>query len=336
MAGTVYWIGQDGNVWFKTDSGTQNAGKLIKDYGNGFDAQYLSAESQRIDDPNPGGDQAAPTTTSSSGPTTTQKVLNQAAVGATQQAIDSLDTEFNVGKTNIDEGYNSLIGKYDVERGNTKEDYDEGVVTNTQNLQRNKQNALSSAAQGLRGLRGVLSSIGALSGDGSKLANQAVTTAANQDIGGATETAATNASGLNKAWERFDEEDAQRRKEAETAKTNQTTALEGSIASKRQSYYQKMAELYGDVDNTAAATDWLGRAGGLNNEIASKTRVASTPYSAKAAAFTPGELESYLAGAGDMTVQVQDGGVVAGPNTLNANNEKETEEQKRKRLVATA
>jgi len=346
MAVTAYWIGQDGNVWYKSSSGTQNAGKLIKDYGTGFDAQYLSAESTRIDDPNPGG--AKKTTTSSGGGRRTsggggggggassQKVLNDAAVGATQQAINSLDTEFNVGNQNIDEGYGSLISKYDLERGNTREDYDENVVTNNQNLQRNKQNALSSAAQGLRGLRGVLGSIGALSGDGSKLANQAVTTEANKDLGGATETAATNAQSFDKAWGRFDEEDAQRRKEAETSRTNQRTALEGSIASKRQNYFQKMAELYGDAGNTAAATDWLGKAGGLNNEIASKTRVAATPYSSKAAAYTPGDIESYLAGAGDMTVKVTDGGVAAGPTALNANSGKETEEQRRKRLVATA
>lgn len=336
MAGTVYWIGQDGNVWFKSASGTQNAGKLIKDYGNGFDAQYLSAESSRIDDPVAAQAPAPTNNNNGGGASANQKVLNNAAVGATQQAIDSLDTEFNVGNSNIEGGYNSLISKYDLEKGNVKEDYDEGTVTNTQNLQRNKQNALSSAAQGLRGLRGVLGSIGALSGDGSKLANQAVTTSANQDIGGATETAATNAQSLDKALERFDEEDAQRRAEAETAKTNQKTALEGSIASKRQGYYQKMAELYGDVDNVGAATDWLGRAGGLNNTIASKTAVAATPFSQKAAAYTPGDLDSYLAGAGDMTVKVTDGGVTAGPTTLNANNEKETEDQKRKRLVAVA
>lgn len=330
MAGTAYWIGQDGNVWFKSADGTRNAGKLIKDYGNGFDAELLSAESQRIDDPVA---QQAPV---GSGGSTTKKVLNGAAVGATQQAIDSLGTELDTGYKNIDDSYNSLTGKYDKERSNTKEDFDESTVTNTQNLQRNKQNSLVSAAQGLRGLRGVLSSIGALGGDGAKLANQAVTTGANQDIGGAVETAATNSRSLDKAWDRFDEEDQDRRREAETAKINQRTALEGSIAGKRQNFYQKMAELYGDVEDTGNATRFLDMAGGLNNEIASKTRVASTPFTAKAAAYTPGDLDSYLAGAGDMTVEVRDGGVTAGPSTLNANNAKETEEQRRKRVTAVA
>ena len=335
MANTVYWVGRNGNVYFRSGDKVTDAGKLIKDFGNGFDAEFLSAESNRIDDPVAVQKEQAPASTGG-GASAQKKVLNQAAVNATQQAIDSLGTELDTGYKNNDDSFNSLTGKYDQERARTKQDYDEETVSNTQSLQRNKQNALVAGAQGLRGLRGVLSSIGALGGDGAKLANQAVTTAANQDIGGATETAATNAQALDKAWNRFDEEDQDRRREAETARVNQRTALEGSIAGKRQNFYQKMAELYGDVDNTAAATDWLGKAGGLNQEIASKTRVAATPFQAKAAAYNPGDLDSYLAGAGDMTVSVNEGGVTAGPSTLNANNVRETEEQKRKRLTAVA
>ena len=54
LDGTVYWIGGDGNVWFKDGSGVKNVGKPIKNFGgNGFDAEFLSAESRQIDDPNP-------------------------------------------------------------------------------------------------------------------------------------------------------------------------------------------------------------------------------------------------------------------------------------------
>lgn len=53
MQNTVYWTGADGNVYQRIGNSVKNQGKLIKDYGNGFDAQYLSAQSKRIDDPNP-------------------------------------------------------------------------------------------------------------------------------------------------------------------------------------------------------------------------------------------------------------------------------------------
>lgn len=233
--------------------------------------------------------------------------LNQAAIENTRKAIDSLGTEINVGRKNIGEGYDSVIGQYNRDRTRTKSDYDEETVTNTQNLTKNKQNALLAAAQGRRGLRGTLASIGALGGTGSFLADRAVTEGANQDIGGATDTFSTNAGKLDKAWNRFSEEDEDRRREARVARENQETALEGQIAAKRQNFYQKMAELFGDADQNDQARLWLDRAGNLNDVIAAKTRVMATPFTTKAAAFTPGDLAKYLAGAGDMTVGVGGG-----------------------------
>lgn len=236
------------------------------------------------------------------------KVLNQSAINATQKAIDSLGTEREVGYKNIDDSYNSLIGKYDREKTRNEGEYTDQSNTNSTNLQKNKQNALLAAAQGRRGLRGTLSAIGALTGDGGALADRAVTTSANQDIGQAADTFATNAQGLDKAIDRFREEDEDRRREAGTTRKNQRTKLEGEIEAKRQDYFQKMAEIYGAADRTGEANSWLDKAGGLNNTIAKKTRVASTSFSPRSAAFTPGDLEGYLAGAGDMTVDVAQGG----------------------------
>lgn len=235
--------------------------------------------------------------------------LNQAAVDATNQAISSLDVERDTGYRNIDDSFGSLISRYGKEAAQNEQDYTEQTETNTNNLQKNKQNALVAAAQGRRGLRGTLSAIGALSGDGGVLADRAVTTSANQDIGEAADTFAGNALGLDKAIGRFRDEDKDRRAEAETTRNNQRTALEGSIASKRQNYFQKLAEIFGQADRTGEADANLRAAGGLNNEIASKSRVAATAFSPRAAAFTPGDLESYLAGAGDMTVDVAEGGM---------------------------
>ena len=53
MAGSVYWIGGNGNAYLKSSSGVKDLGKLTKDYGKGFDAQYGSAQATRIADPNP-------------------------------------------------------------------------------------------------------------------------------------------------------------------------------------------------------------------------------------------------------------------------------------------
>lgn len=337
MSYNVYWVGADGNVWARSGDKVSNYGKLIKDFdGKGFDAQYQSAGSDgdlvwdRIADPNKPQEESAPVVASGgggdSGP---NRVLNEAAVNNTKKALGSLDTELDTQYKNIDDSYDSLIGGYDKERTRTKGEYDDGVVSNTQDLQRNKQNALVSGAQGLRGLRGVLASIGALSGDGSNLANRAVTTETNQDIGGAAESYSGNAVKLDKAWDRFDEEDEDRRADAETAKKNQRIAAQGEILSKRQNFYQKLAELYGEVDNIGEATSWLDRAGDLNTSIAEKSRVKATPFQKRGAAFTPGELESYLAGAGDMTVEVAPNASngTGGPNSVLARQGKRRKEE---------
>lgn len=334
----VYWIGADGNAWYKGDDGvvknygTPDAGSddsQVRIYREGYG--NLSLPATRIDDPNAPA-QSAPVTTTS-GTDANKKVLNQAAIDNTQKAIASLDDELNVGYGNVDADYGKVTSGYDAERANTRKDYEESGVTNTQNLQRNKQNALVSGAQGLRGLRGVLGSIGALSGDGSVLANRAVTAEVNQDVGGATDTAAGNAKTLDKAWGRFDEEDERRRQEAADARINNRTALEGSVESKRQQFFQKIAELYGEVGDTGAATSWLNRAGDLNPVIAAKGGRVSTPIAAKTAAYTPGELENYLAGANDMTVDVRSGdqgGAALGPNSLLAGGREKEDERRRK------
>ena len=331
MENTVYWIGGDGNVWFKDGSGVRNVGKPIKNYdGNGFDSEFISAESRQIDDPNQQTTQtSAPSGGGGAGP---NKVLNQAAINNTNKAIGSLDTDLNVGYKNIDDNYNDLIGGYNRERTRTEGDYTEGKTTNTQNLQKNKQNSLVNAAQGLRGLRGVLGSVGALSGDGQTLANRAVTSEANADIGGATDTYAGNAQNLDKAWDRFDEEDDERRATASTSRGNQRTALQGSVAADRQEFYQKLAELYGEVDDTGNAEKWLNKAGDLNESISQGRRVKATDFSRGKAAFTPGDLESYLAGAGDMRVEVRDGGVAGGgPNAVLQG--EEAEDERRRKLA---
>jgi hypothetical protein len=322
MANGVYWIGQNGKTYMKVEG------------GNGVQEWFAPLKSpeqmglQRIDDPvNPTGQVQGAATTAPSGAAAGPK-LNQAAVDATNQAIGSLDVERDTGYRNIDDSFNSLLSKYDKEAARTGEDYTEQTETNTNNLTKNKQNALLAAAQGRRGLRGTLSAIGALSGDGSVLADRAVTQGANQDIGEAADTFAGNASTLDKAKKRFDEEDADRRAEAQTTRTNQRTALEGSIASKRQNFFQKLAEIYAGGGRDAEANANLAAAGNLNNEIASKTRVAATPFTARSAAFTPGDLESYLAGAGDMTVDVTSGdGGGMNPGQLLAGRKKKEERE---------
>jgi hypothetical protein len=334
-AGSVYWVGQDGNVYYKTSSGTSNLGAA---QGTGTTANLVLNGAKEIADPNPGNPAMKNTAlvTGGSGGAAAP-VLNTAAVNATQQAIDSLGLEQDTANRNIDSSLTNVMGGYDQEATRNEGDYNDNTVTNNTNFSKNEQNALLSASQGARGLRGTLASIGALGGDGLRLANKAVTTGANADIGGAADTATTNQTNLDKAITNFRDEDKQRRADAQTAAQNQKVAEEGAIASKKQSFYQKMADLFSSGGDNANASKYLGMAGGLNNEIASKTAVAAAPIVAKTAAFTPGQMADYLAGNTDMTVQVAgDGTPGADPNTILAARKKDDKNANAPLVPATA
>lgn len=101
---TVYWIGADGNVWFKDASGVHNAGRLITDYGNGFDAANMSAQSTRIDDPN------APTSSLSSGG---GGAAAAAPVDPDIAVRNQLRSEIGAKGGEIEAVYNALFGDLD-------------------------------------------------------------------------------------------------------------------------------------------------------------------------------------------------------------------------------
>lgn len=369
MAQGSFWRGKDGKVWVAGAQGTNSAG----DWNDGT-LQYWTQRGYRVqDDPansaagrplagdggsGTGGQvdmgMGAPLSTGGTSPAysgggtnsggaaaaaaaaaeAAQRAARQAALNNTQKSIDSLGTELNVGYGNIDAEANTVRSRYDREAEGNEKDYSTQTVNNNQSLLKNKQNALQAAAQGARGLRSTLSSIGALGGTGQTLANRAVTNAANQDIGEASETAAGNARTLDTAIGKFRDEDRARRDELEVSARNNRTALEGRVESKRQSYFQKMAELFSELGDSNSATDYLNRAGDLNNTIASKTAVAQAPIAARGAAFTPGTLADYLAGTGDMTVSAEAGdatGEGATPATILAGRGKD--ERKRQTQV---
>lgn len=301
-------------------------------YGNGMHASdntaasdaYQQWQAGRVERP------AAPAYDPAAAAAAAKRAQAQAAINNTEKAIGSLDTELNVGYGNIENERASVLSRYQREAETNEGDYTGQTVNNNQNLLKNRQNALQAAAQGARGLRSTLASIGALGGTGQVLANRAVTNSANQDIGEASETAAGNARTLDTAIGKFRDEDKIRREELDVQARNNRTALEGRVESKRQGFMQKMAELFSELGDSGRATDYLNRAGDLNNTIAQKTAVAAAPIAARGAAFTPGTLADYLAGTGDMTVTTQAGdatGMGTTPSSILAGRKDEKRKQ---------
>lgn len=301
MAGAVYWIGADGNVWFKSADGVRNVGKPINVYDQGFDSNQLSAEATRIADPNPPQQSTpAPTGGGGGGAAAPAKPDRTNDIALQNAGLSAVDQQYSTGIAAIDKALANLIGQYDVETGRNEKLYTENSNSNQNNLQKNNQTALVNAAQGRQGLFGTLASLGALSGSGIDLANRAVQKGANTDLAGAADSYATNARTLDTAIGTFRDEDKARRTNATTSAENARTNARNEAAKSRLQFYSNLANDYADMGNEAEAKRFTSLASALYPEMA-KSSVPNANISYSGAAFTPGTLSDYLAGA-DSTV----------------------------------
>lgn len=323
---SVYWVGNDGNVWYRSGDTTRNVGKPVNLQDSGFDSQFLSAEASRINDPNPqqSGPGAPPsnpngTRSGAGGYVAPPKPDKSNDIKLQLAGLAAVDQQTGSGISSIDQALGRLQGQYDVERDSNEKNYTDQSVTNQTNLQKNKQTAFVNASQGRQGLFGTLSSLGALSGDGITLANRAVQKGANDDLSGAADSFSGNQQQLDTAVGQFRQEDKMRRDNASTSAENARTNVRNQAAKSRMSFYSNLANDHSEMGNAGEAKRYSELASSLYPEMA-KTSVPNSEIAYRGAAFTPGTLASYMAGADNTTVTAtptQPGstipGLVAGP-----------------------
>lgn len=300
MANSVYWVGADGNIW---QDGI-NRGKALGTSDVGFDAATASGEARRIADPNPPKTAvtapANPNATGSGSGSGTARADKSNDIALQLAGLGAVDSQTTTGLSAIDKALGGLRGQYDTETAANENTYKTSSDTNTGNLEKNKQTALVNAAQGRRGLFGTLSSLGALSGTGITLANQAVQKGANTDLGGADDSYKENQSTLDTSIGTYRAEDARRRQDAETAAENARTNTRGEAAKSRMSFYSNLANDYAAQLDPGNAKKYTDLAASLYPEMA-RTSIPSTNLGYSAAAFTPTTLANYMAG-GNSTV----------------------------------
>lgn len=232
--------------------------------------------------------------------------------------LGAVDSQLGTGLGSIDTALSRLNGQYDTETTANEGDYRVQGETNQNNLQKSKQTALVNAAQGRRGLFGTLAGLGALNGSGIDLANRAVAKGANDDLAGAGENYSSNQQALDTAIGVFRREDKMRRENAVTAADNARTNVRNEAAKSRMSFLSNLANDYSAQGDEAPAKKYAAQAAALYPELA-KTSIPNSNIAYTGAAFTPGSLASYLAGANSTqvsTTPTQGGslpGLVASP-----------------------
>lgn len=327
QSGGIYWVGTDGNVYYKGPGGNSAA---VKNMGAARGTSTISNltlnGASQVDDPNPGGggggapQQSAPARPNGGGRAAPAPKPDRSNSIALQTAgLDALGAQTQAGLSAIDQALARLIGQYDTESGANEKLYGDQSTSNQQNLQRNKQTAYVNASQGRQGLFGTLSSLGALSGSGIDLANRAVQRGANEDLTGASDNFSENQSNLDTSIGTFRQEDKRRRSDAEFSAGNAKTNVQGDAAKQRQQFYTQLANDYAQMGDDGNSKKFASLASAEFPNIA-KSNVPNANLGYSGAAFTPASLQSYIAGADSTSVQTTPGaggfdlpGLVASP-----------------------
>lgn len=315
MANGVFWKGANGQVYVKGSKGTNAAGAWDKNTVN----YWASRGFQQIADPNPpqqsapsggggggygAGNSGGVTYVSSGGGGGSSAPLYEDKsndIALQLAGLGAVDQQQTAGLGAIDKALSGLIGKYDTETAANEANYTGQSNTNTNNLQKNKQTAYVNAAQGRQGLFGTLASLGALNGDGLYLANRAVQNGANADLSGAADNFSTNKVALDTAIGTYRLQDKSRRDDANIAADNARTNTRNQAAKDRLSFLTNLSNDYTAEGKKAQAKTYADQASALYPTLAS-TSIPNSNIAYSGAAFTPGTLSDYLAGANSTQV----------------------------------
>lgn len=224
-------------------------------------------------------------------------------------ALSHLDEILGNKNSQSHDEYQKAIDSYNTTDTQDSQAHAQQVQQNEQTLAKNNQASLLNAVNSGTGLRGVLSSLGGLAGSGSDIVNRLIGLAANSDAGAARQTFDSNATNLNDAWRKTDQAEKQRRADADSLLQNNLQNNQANVLTSKQTILQKLADLFGTGD--ARGNDYATQAASLEPQIAATTHATVAPYQAASSLFSPGALQSYLAGTQNLNVSTAAGSPTA-------------------------
>lgn len=305
--GAVYWIGQDGNVWFKSSGGVKNMGAASSAQDNGFDARLGSAVADRIADPNA---PSAPSVSSGGGGGGgTGKVLNSAGIENTQRTIDEIPGLLEAALRAERNRYRNTVGEFNEQEQGQKKTHEGSTITNQKNYDSTYMDAIRAGSQGLAGLMSLLRGTGAGGGTAEDIARDTVGGVTSQDIRGGADTRNENQTALDAALSGFMTELGRKRAMNEDTFENNQRAVRRDSNTQLQDLFGTMAGYYGDVGDEANANSWMNRAGELTPKIAANSRTQVSPYDTAPVVVKAPELTAF-AGPTQPSVTTAPGGQV--------------------------
>lgn len=323
MAGAVYWIGQDGNIWLKDEGGTRNVGPagatVTRPDATGFydpwaDTKWgetpIRYEATQIADPMV--QQSAPVASGGG----TGKVLNRAAVDNTQRTIDQIPGLLEAALAAERQRYQNTVGEFNSQETGQRDTYGKSTVTNQQNYDANFMDAIRAGIKGVGGLLSLLRGTGAAGGTAEDMARETVGGVTANDIRTGADTQKENQVALDSSLSSFLTELQRKRRANEDTLVNNERAVRRDSNTQLQDLFGKMAGYYGEAGNTAAANDWMGRAGALTPDIAANSRTQVSAYDTTPVAVKAPELTAFAAPTQPNVITAPNGQVGSGIFTI--------------------
>lgn len=320
MAGAVYWIGADGNIYYGSGvagAGVKNEGlaEYPGDLAGSFTARGGSGKATQIADPNrASASVAAPSNPNNTGSGAAATTLANKSGDITLQnaGLTAADQAASAEKASTAATLGSILSGYGSDATTAHSSYQTNSDQNQNNLQKNKQTSLVNAAQGRQGIFSTLASLGALNGSGITLANNAVQHGANEDLNGAESTFGTNQVGLDTGIHTFDDDNKKRTDAANAAAASNNTAADNNAAQTKLTAYKALADDYTAQGDAANASKYTGLAAGILPTIASTSAPAVALQADHSVAYTPASLASYIAGSNPSSVVTTPGTLATG------------------------
>ena len=208
MAGPVYWVGANGNIYARSPSGVTDWGKAISVYDGGAQAANGSVQATRINDPN--APQSTGDYSGSSGGTAAaapapDTTADDLAFLADQEAqlrslLGRTDTGLNQGLTKLEDDYNTETGYQNAQKDRAIQGYGDQRVGVNKDKQSNLGTINKNAGNSYRSLSQI---IGRAAGTGSSAYQQLLPDVIGKDMSGkrklALENAGTNLQKIDKS-----------------------------------------------------------------------------------------------------------------------------------------
>lgn len=218
-------------------------------------------------------------TTAPSNPTgTSTPALDTAAVHNTQVSIDQLPALLQAALANEDTSYGNTLSEQAAQQKAQQDQFDKSVTTNQQNYDSNFMDSIRAGIKGLHGLFQILRGTGAQGGTVDDQVRDIVGSTTAGDISNGATTQKTNQTSLEDSLSAFLSDLHMKRQQADDTHANNAAAIRRDNATNLQDLYSKMAGFYGQAGNTAAANDWMTRAGSLTPEIAANSKAITSRY----------------------------------------------------------